>query len=234
LIEPATIARDRQVLEAQRQALMTQRQIAIATRNTQLLTNVDVALAGLAGDNIRLGGMEALTRFRGGDPAALADYFYTMTNGAMRLQQNPDNTYNVLNGNQITARNLSPQTLENYFRASFDKATIDRIAAMRQTDAARADLFYKTQLDILKEVSQQEAIGTRDQALEAVKAAIKARTGQEPKMEVQNDKVYIFDPNNRRVSVGQFVNTDITGRRLPQGQTRLQFDQGAYGAVPLQ
>lgn len=223
------------MLEAQRQALMTQRQIAIATRNQELLAKVDVGLAGLVGDNVRLGGMEALTRFRGGDPAALADYFYTMTNGAMRLQQNPDNTYNVLNGNQTTARNLSPQMLENYFRASFDKATIDRIATMRQTDAERATLFYKTQLKILEEVSQQEASGTRDQALEAVKAAIKMRTGQEPKMEVQNDTVYIFDPNNRRVSVGRFTNLGVDGRtRLPQGQTRLQFDSGAYGAVPLQ
>ena len=235
VFDRAEVARQRETLNSQMQFIEAELRYAIATRaSTETVSQLNSARVAAQNKSDMLSGMEAVSSLDAGDPRPIAEYFYRRTGGRLRMQQNADNSFNILDGDQITQRNMSKDELARYARSDVDYRVRAAAEEQKKVQAERAKEFYKTQLDIFKEVSQQEAIGTRDQALEKVKAAIKARTGQDPKMEIQNDKVYIFDPNNKRVSVGQFVNTDVTGRRLPQGQTRLQFDAGAYGTVLTQ
>jgi hypothetical protein len=218
-------------LDAQQQALMTQRRIAIATRDRQALAAADAGLAQLTTENIRVGGMEALSQFRSGNPAALGDYFYAVTNGLMRLQQNPNGTYNVLRGDTVAARELSPTTIENYFRASFDQRTIEQAQRQREQALKRDEAVFDTELKVYEEARKQEFIGTRDQALKKLETAMKLRLGEGTKVTVADGRIFIVDPAGTRVSVGRFTNLGLDGKtKLPGGQERLIVEETPYGA----
>jgi hypothetical protein len=236
VFDRAEVARQRETLNSQMQFIEAELRYAIATRaSTETVSQLNSARVAAQNKSDMLSGMEAVSSLDAGDPRPIAEYFYRRTGGRLRMQQNADNSFNILDGDQITQRNMSKDELARYARSDVDYRVRAAAEEQKRVQAERAKEFYKTQLDIFKEVSQQEAIGTRDQALEKVKAAIKARTGQDPKMEIQDGKVYIFDPNNKRVVVGQLTNLGYDNKtKMPGGQTRLVLEPSAYGTVPTQ
>lgn len=233
VLDRAEVARQREALNTQQAFLQAQLQYALAKDDYATLGKLQEAFAASQTRSDMLSGMEAVADLNAGNPAPLADYFYRRTGGAMQLQQNADNTFNVLDRGRVVERNLTPQRLAALAREDVDYRVRQMREEQRKAAAARQSLVDKTNEEIRKKLAEQSGELVTQEALERLKSSL-ARKGVT--MTINPDGgVFILDQDGRQLSIATRTNKDITGRLLKSGEFRYELKTipfGASAAVP--
>lgn len=228
----AAVAREREALNRQLQFVDAELRYAIATRaSTEVVTKLNEARIAAQTKSDMLSGMEAVSSLDAGDPRPIAEYFYRRTGGRLQLQQNPDNTYNVLDSGTVTQRNMSAAELARYARSDVDYRVRAAAEEQKKVQATRQAELDKSNLRITEKLYEIRAELVKARSLEQHKADLKK---VDPKLTVQDGQVYILDPERGRLQIGRVVTTDRTDPRkqLPKGQSRIELLDVQTSAVP--
>jgi hypothetical protein len=175
ITEPGRIGQDRRRLTESLADLQNGIRAAAAARDREGALRLTREARSVVDQLRYLDGMTAITRFRTGDAAPLANELYTASENRMQLQPRSDGTFNLYLDGQVANQGVTRQQIEASARSLFDTRYREQMQATQTRNAELAMYQAKQRIEQLTRASA-------DIAVKEVEAALKAR---EPNLDVR-------------------------------------------------
>ena len=175
ITEPVRIGQDRTRLTRAYNRLQTEYRAAVTSRDAATASRLAREAEGVVEELKYLDGMTAITRLRAGDPAPIAQEFYTTSGNRMQLQPRSDGTFNIFLDGRMVNEGVSRSQLETSARTLFDT---NFRAQIQQRRAQNAELAVYQAKQVIEQRARMDAEG----AIEILKNNLKA---SQPNLDVR-------------------------------------------------
>jgi hypothetical protein len=176
LVEPVRIGMERNQLNRAYARLQSEFRAAVASRDREGAARLAREAEGIVDQLGYLDGMAAISRFRNGDVAPIANQMYTESQNRMQVQPRSDGTFNLYLDGRLSSQGVTKQQLEDGARALFDTRRREQLQAAQTRNIELAMYQAKQRIEQLTRASADIAVKEVEAALKANEPSVDIRT----------------------------------------------------------
>jgi hypothetical protein len=176
LVEPVRIGMERNQLNRAYARLQSEFRAAVASRDREGAARLAREAEGIVDQLGYLDGMAAISRFRNGDVAPIANQMYTESQNRMQVQPRSDGTFNLYLDGRLSSQGVTKQQLEDGARALFDNRRREQLQAAQTRNIELAMYQAKQRIEQLTRASADIAVKEVEAALKANEPSVDIRT----------------------------------------------------------
>lgn len=176
LVEPVRIGMERNQLNRAYARLQSEFRAAVASRDREGAARLAREAEGIVDQLGYLDGMAAISRFRNGDVAPIANQMYIESQNRMQVQPRSDGTFNLYLDGRLSSQGVTKQQLEDGARALFDTRRREQLQAAQTRNIELAMYQAKQRIEQLTRASADIAVKEVEAALKANEPSVDIRT----------------------------------------------------------